>query len=166
MMSCKRIISYFLLLLLMVLSPLALVAVQDTTPKEVEAKSPASPVFTELPAADSISFFKSFMALTFVLGLIFLAAYLYKRVMGVKTGVFNRHKVPIRMIGMLPLGDKKFLAVIDIQGKQFFIGISHESINLISRLQLDLPDSDTEEHPGEFENIFKKALLLLNKGKK
>ena len=166
MMDCKRLIPCFLLMVIMVLSPIVLAAIQDTTPKEVEVKPTSSPAFTELPANDSISFFKSFMALMFVLGLIFLAAYIYKRVMGVKTGVFNRHKVPIRMIGMLPLGDKKFLAVVDIQGKQFFIGISHESINLISRLQLDLPDSDAEEHPGEFENIFKKALLLLNKGKK
>jgi flagellar protein FliO/FliZ len=115
-----------------------------------------------LPMSDSFSFLKSLMALTFVLGLIFLAAYLFKRITGIKTSGLRAHRVPIHMVGNLPLGDKKFLSIVEIQGKHYFIGISQNSINLLSELELDLSREEDQGNEGrDFIDIFKKAGSLL-----
>jgi flagellar biosynthetic protein FliO len=115
-----------------------------------------------LPISNSFSFLKSLMALTFVLGLIFLTAYLFKKITGIKTAGVRSHRVPIHMVGNLPLGDKKFLSIVEIQGKHYFLGISQGSINLLSKLDLDLPQQDEENDADhDFLDIFKKARSLL-----
>lgn len=115
-----------------------------------------------LPMSDSFSFVKSLMALTFVLGLIFLAAYLFKRITGIKTAGLRAHRVPIQMVGNLPLGDKKFLSIVEIQGKHYFLGISQNSINLLSELELDLSREEDRGNEGrDFIDILKKAGSLL-----
>lgn len=114
----------------------------------------------DMPDSDSISFLKSLMALSFVLGLIFLAAFLFKRFTGMKATGFRTHRVPISMVGNFPLGEKRFLAVMEIQDKHYFIGITQTSINLLSQLDLDLEEISQDE-PKDFENIFQKARILL-----
>ncbi|MCP5053654.1 MAG: FliO/MopB family protein [bacterium] len=119
-----------------------------------------------LPDTDSISFLKSMMALSFVLGLIFLGAYFFKKFTGAGGSGLRTNRVPIHMVGNLPLGDKKFLSVVEIQEKHYFIGITSNSINFLSELDLDLSlekAADTHESKN-FENIFKKAKLLLQQG--
>lgn len=120
----------------------------------------------EMPLNDSFSFIQSLMALSFVLGLIFLAAYFYKKLTGIKSPGLRKSQVSINMVGNMPLGDKKFLSVVEIGGKHYFIGITQNSINMLSELQLDFPapQGGTEEEP--FESIFQKAKVLLNKVKK
>ena len=116
------------------------------------------------PMSDSYSFVKSLMALMFVLGLIFLAAYLFKKFMGINTSGLRTNRVPIHMVGNLPLGDKKFLSIVEIQGKHYFIGISPGSINLLSELDLEMPqETGTPGNEGHgFESILRKARSLLN----
>jgi len=116
-----------------------------------------------MPEADTVSFMKSLMALTFVLGLIFFTAYLFKKFTGIKGTGFRGNRVPINLFGTFPLGDKKFLAVVEISGKMFFLGITPSSINMLSPLDIPLPDPSTESPGGDasFENIFKKAKSLL-----
>lgn len=123
----------------------------------------------ELPDADAISFIKSVMALCFVLGLIFLAAYFYKKLSGIKTSGFRNNRVAIDMVGHMALGEKKFLAIIEIQDKHYFIGITPSTISMLSPLELEFPAPTDSEIPEEsnFESIFKKAKILLQqRGKK
>jgi flagellar biosynthetic protein FliO len=115
-----------------------------------------------LPMSDSFSFVKSLMALTVVLGLIFLTVYLFKRITGIKTAGLRSQRVPIHMVGNLPLGDKKFLSIVEIQGKHYFLGISQNSINLLSELDLELPREGDQGNEGrDFMDFFKKAGSLL-----
>jgi flagellar protein FliO/FliZ len=137
----------------------------DNGGKNATAVQPGVKTIPEMPDGDSYSLLKSLMALTFVLGLIFLAAYMFKRFTGMKTPGLRSRRVPIQMVGTLPLGDKKFLAVVEIQGKHYFIGISQNAVNMLSELDLD---ADALEPPGEeagnhdFAAIFSKARSLLN----
>lgn len=140
---------------------------EQTTPVETPAgvdKGPVAPAVA--PLSDSYSFVQSLMALSFVLGLIFLAAYFFKKITGVKTGMLRGAKVPIHMVSNMPLGDRKFLSIVEIQGKHYFIGITQESINLLSELELDLPEPEAEPSGEGFESILHKARALLNKSKK
>ncbi len=140
--------------------------VQDSTGKAGNAKGKTNPI-SEMPMDDSISFLKSLMALTFVLGLIFLATYLFKKLSGVKGMGFRTNRVPMHMIGYLPLGEKRFLSIVEIQGNHYFIGVSQDSIRLLSRLDLDLTEMTAGEEGRDFDSIFKKARALLqNRGKK
>ena len=133
----------------------------------------SKPSELELPMGDSYSFIRSIMALSFVLGLIFLAAYFFKKVSGMKSyGGFNsrRNWVVIQQVGTMPLGDKKFLSVIEIQGKHYFIGITQTSINMLSEIQLDSEfqqeEDDRVDEGGSFASVLHRAKELLNKGKK
>jgi flagellar biosynthetic protein FliO len=133
----------------------------------------AGPSEVEMPLGDSYSFIRSIMALSFVLGLIFLAAYFFKKITGLKSyGGFNsrKNRVVIQQVGTRPLGDKKFLSVIEIQGKHYFIGITQTSINMLSEIQLE-PEFHREadegvDEGGSFASVLHKAKELLNKGKK
>lgn len=123
----------------------------------------------QLPDSDSISFIKSVMALFFVLGLIFLAAYVYKKLSGIKTTGFRGNRVNIDMVGHMALGEKKFLAIVAIEDKHYFIGITPMNITLLAPLELSCPPQpDTPTEGGsDFENIFKRARMLLQqRGKK
>jgi len=128
---------------------------------------------------DSYSFIRSLMALSFVLGLIFLATYFFKKITGMKTvgGYRARgggNRVPIRQVGALPLGEKKFLSIVEIQGKHYFIGITPNAINMLSEIQLDMQDTaeagEKEDREaasaGSFASVLYRAKELLNKGKK
>jgi flagellar biogenesis protein FliO len=122
----------------------------------------------QMPLNDSYSFLKSLMALCFVLGLIFLATYIFKKITGMKThgfGGLGRGRVPIHPVSSMPLGDKKFLSIVEIQGKHYFLGITQDSINLLAELQLEMdnePVADNENFP----SILERAKQLLNRTKK
>jgi flagellar protein FliO/FliZ len=144
-------------------------AVQETPGAyEPQLKKESDLGTLDLPDSESISFLKSLMALTFVLGLIFMVAYLFKKFTGLKTAGFKGNRVPISMVGHLPLGEKKFLSIVEIQDKHYFIGITPDSVKLLTPLDLDVPKEEpTSKEEGDFENIFQKARQLLNtRGKK
>ena len=113
---------------------------------------------------ETVSFFQTLMALSFVLGLIFLSAYLYKKFTGMKTGNIRSNRVAITPVGSLPLGEKKFLSVVEIEGQYYFIGITPNNITMLSRLDLELPDEPEDNEQGDFGSIFRKAKNLLQQG--
>lgn len=161
-------------LLLMLLTPLVWAQETASEPAQKQEAKPTveKPVggtggLTALPEDDTLSFMKSFLALTFVLGLIFLSAYFYKKMTGIRTGL-RGNRIGINMVGNLPLGDKRFLAVIEIQGKLFLVGITPNAIEMLSELDIELPEGALTGtgSEGDFENIFQKARSLLQKGVK
>lgn len=135
---------------------------------------PAAPLaptgaMPEIPGNDAVSFLKTLMALAFVLGLIFLATYLFKKLTGLGGSTLRHNAIPINLISNRSLGDKKFLALVEIQDSFFLIGITQTSINLISQLPLQLPEEPVDKGKGQaFETFFDKAreMLTLGKGKK
>lgn len=128
----------------------------------------------QMPMSDSLSFIKTLMALCFVLGMIFLATYFFKKITGLKTAGLGKGQVQIHQVSSMPLGDKKFLSIVEIQGKYYFLGITQNAVNLLSELQLDLENENKEngrEKTGQgagldFASILHKAKELLNKTKK
>lgn len=146
---------------------------QETQPQPATAEKPqekdsqgTTGEFPEMdmPIDGSASFIQSVMALTFVLGMIFLTAYLYKRFTGVRTGGFGGNRIPIQMVGTMSLGEKRFLSIVEIQGRHYFLGITPNSVNMLSELDLEIPEQPPADSRGDFESIFKKARLLLQKG--
>ncbi len=122
----------------------------------------------QMPLNDSYSFLKSLVALCFVLGLIFLATYFFKKITGLKThgfGGLGRGRVPIHPVSSMPLGDKKFLSIVEVQGKHYFLGITQNSINLLAELQLE-KDNDPAGDNENFPSILHRAKQLLNRTKK
>ena len=119
-------------------------------------------------AAEPVSLIKFMIALCFVLGLIFLATYLFKKFSGIKGPRFRSHQVPIQIVGNVSLGDKKYLSIVEIQDKHYFIGISQTSINMLSELDLDITQTNEPSSDGDdrFENLFKKARQMLTRVKK
>jgi flagellar protein FliO/FliZ len=117
---------------------------------------------SSIPTATS--FAQLLMALFFVLGLIFFATYLFKKWSGFKTQSFKTNRVPIHVLGHTPLGERKFLSVVEVNGEFFFLGITAQSINLVSRLDLKADELETnQENSASFENIFIKVRSLLKK---
>lgn len=136
--------------------------------------TPEQPAEVQMPMADSMSFIKTLMALCFVLGMIFLATYFFKKITGLRTSGLGKGQVQIHQVSSMPLGDKKFLSIVEIQGKHYFLGITQNAINLLSELQLDLAGGNKESEKEkigqgaglDFASILHKAKELLNKTKK
>lgn len=174
-MTGNRAVLTCLLLALLALIPLSAQqkpetsppAQQETQSNTADEKSPETgSQFPEMdmPIDGSATFLQSLAALTFVLGMIFLTAYLYKRFTGIRTRGFGGNRIPIHMVGTMALGEKRFLSIVEIQGRHYFLGVTQNSVNMLSELDLDLPEEPPVESSGDFESIFKKARVLLQKG--
>ncbi len=113
-----------------------------------------------------ISLINFFMALSFVIGLIFLSTYFLKKLTGIKTSGLRGQAVKMNIISNLPLGDKKFLLIVEIQEKHHFIGVTPTSISYMSELTLDKGSLKSETNEDEFKSILDKAKTLLSGNKK
>ncbi len=139
------------------------------TNNEANTGTPQKDPLADMPLSGSASLLQTLLALCFVLGLIFLATYFFKKITGIKSPQVRRSQVPINIVGNRPLGDKKYLSIVEIQGKHYFLGVTSGNINLLSELQLELDLEGEQGAPVEvpgFEALFRKAGTLLNRGKK
>ena len=83
---------------------------------------------------------QAFMSLALVIGLIYLSAYIYKKLTNVtskkinntKDDVINKNKLNI--ISSLPLGSNKSLYVVEVSGKTLLLGVCENNISLIKEL--------------------------------
>ncbi|OLA95085.1 MAG: flagellar biosynthetic protein FliO [Candidatus Melainabacteria bacterium LEY3_CP_29_8] len=88
---------------------------------------------------------QAFMSLALVIGLIYLSAYIYKKLTNVtstkinktKEDVINKNKLNI--ISSLPLGSNKSLYVVEVSGKTLLLGVCENNISLIKELGQDEP---------------------------
>lgn len=124
---------------------------------------------TEGQISDGLMAVQFLMALSFVVGLIFLAAWILKRYSAIGRNVKHGLKMPVSIVSTTPLGDKKYLIVTEVEGEYFFLGVTSGGINLISRL--DPPEGAGEEQPdvseqsGDFKTALKRAGEFLKGGK-
>jgi flagellar biosynthetic protein FliO len=119
---------------------------------------------SELSDNTPISLINFFMAMSFVIGLIFLVTYFFKKVYGIKSSGQRGQVVKMSVISNLPLGDKKFLLIVDVAGKYFFVGVTPNSISYLSELSLDI--ENIKEESDEFKSFFDRAKEMLSGVKK
>ncbi len=83
---------------------------------------------------------RSLTALLIVFGLLALLAWLARR--GSLPGAFTRRTTTaMRIEGALPLGDRRSLVVVDVEGRRLVIGMSPASVSLIAELPVRPFDS-------------------------
>lgn len=80
-----------------------------------------------------------------------------RRILAALSSVFSgisirRRERSLRICESLPLGDKRFLAVVQFEGRRFLIGATNQSISLLDRLDSLSPQRRKREHP--IENSF------------
>jgi len=103
-------------------------------------------------------------SLILVLACIFFFAFLMK-----KTNLFRHghNKNPIKVIATHPLTNKSRVQIIEVNNKQYLLGVSDQSINLLDKLESTIDDialdQDTQPNPS-FTTAF--ATVLSKVGKK
>jgi len=78
-------------------------------------------------------------SLLLVLGCIFFFAFLMKKSNLIR---HRSNRNPIKVIATHPLTNKSRVQIIDVNGKQYLLGVSEQSVNLLDQLELPL---DTDE---------------------
>lgn len=102
--------------------------------------------------APELDLLTTFGSLLFVVAIILALAWLMKKMrlpaMGSQKG--------LAVIRQVPVGTRERIAVIKAGEEQFLVGITSQSINLISRL--DKPIDDKQEASGQFAHQFSQML--------
>jgi flagellar protein FliO/FliZ len=85
-------------------------------------------------------------SLLLVLACIFLFAFLMKKSNLMRHGGY---KSPIKIIATQPLTNKSRVQIIEVHGKQYLLGVSEHSVNLIDQLEMSV---ETEKNQTEIQN--------------
>ena len=100
-------------------------------------------------------------SLILVLACIFLFAFLMKKSNLLRHG---GHKNPIKIIATQPLTNKSRVQIIEVHGKQYLLGVSDQSINLLDQLETPIVDNEpamevqsTPSFAAAFANVLSKA---------
>ncbi len=86
------------------------------------------------PPVEEESYAWSFIKMLLVLALFAVGFYYFYRFVTRKTGVNVFGREAIKVLSVVPLGQNKYLDVIDLAGKVMVIGVSENSINLITEI--------------------------------
>ncbi len=121
--------------------------------------------FSSLAATDSGQFdiFATFGSLIFVVALILVLAWLMKRM---RIPALGREK-DFAVIRQIPLGARERLMVVKAGDEQFVVGMTPQSIQLISKLETPLRDNSQNSSDNSISSSFAKQLnQLLKKNEK
>lgn len=113
---------------------------------------------------DSFPLLKMLMALGFILGCLFLLTWLFKRYTAARPSGVGGNRFAMRIRSTLPLGERRFLAVVELLGKHYFIGVTPQSVQLLNELDIPIDTGSTPEPPPE--RVLERAMQLLHKVKK
>jgi flagellar protein FliO/FliZ len=72
-------------------------------------------------------------ALALVLGVVLLTAYLAKRFLGARLGMWRSEPL-IRVLATTPLGSRREIAVVEVGGKHLVVGVTASQITLLAQL--------------------------------
>jgi len=115
------------------------------------------------PEASQFNVFAALGSLIFVIALILFLAWLMKRL---RIPALGREK-DFSVIRQLPLGTRERLMVIKAGEEQFVIGMTSQSIQLISKLDTPLKDDNDAVSHSKLSSSFAKQLnQLLKKNEK
>ena len=112
------------------------------------------------------SSFKVFIALLFILGIIFLLSYIMRKINMKNGGLLNSNL--IKIISRYPLGERRYLYIVKIDKETLLLGVTPQSVNYIKSLELDedIVKNRNREANGSFFNIFKEKLKEVKSVKK
>lgn len=97
-------------------------------------------------------------SLVLVLACIFLFAFLMKKSNLIRHG---GHKNPIKVIATQPLTNKSRVQIVEVYGKQYLLGVSEQSINLLDQLEsasFEQNSIENEQAPPSFASAFATVL--------
>lgn len=98
------------------------------------------------------------LALAVVLGLIYAIAWLVKR----KQMVQGFTNIPMKTIGVLPLGVKEKIILVEVGGKQILLGMTASSINTLAEFDEPIIDA-SEKQVHSFSQKLKAIMAQTNK---
>lgn len=104
------------------------------------------------------------LALAFVIGLVFLSAWLFRKISFGRVPAIGSQASDLKISARIPLGEKRFLMVVSIAEKHFLLGVTPQNINLISELD-HFNVRDTARN-SLFERLFTTARNTHDKGDK
>ena len=104
-----------------------------------------------LPAAEVglASVLKTAGALFLILAILFIGFW-FLRKYGPALGVGGVKKAGLELIGQLPLGPKRGLAVVRFEGRTLVLGVTEHQINLVAELPENGLAKDTETDAQDF----------------
>ncbi len=73
-------------------------------------------------------------ALAIVMGLVLVVGVVFRRLMANYTPLGNRFRL-IKMIATFPIGQRKFIALVDVAGEIFAIGVGGQQISMLCKIE-------------------------------
>ncbi|MBC3872284.1 flagellar biosynthetic protein FliO [Undibacterium flavidum] len=102
-----------------------------------------------------------FLALSFVIALMLLMAWLFKRV-----GPINNHnKLPVNIIGGISIGNRERVMVIEVADQWLVLGVTAQQINTLATMpkqELPVNESNTGPLAAPFSDWLKKTIEKRN----
>ncbi len=93
------------------------------------------------------SVFKTAGALFFILAIIFIGVWALKRY-GPAIGMGGLKNAGLELLGQLPLGPKRGLAVVRFQDRTLVLGVTEHQINLVAEMDSDQTQGDSSLNSG------------------
>jgi flagellar biogenesis protein FliO len=120
----------------------------------------------EKPTVEEESYIWLIFKTIIVLGILIGGFYFFYKFVTKKTGMQLLGRDVIKVLSVVPVGQNKFLQVIDLAGRIMVIGVSDSSINLITevldRNEIDrirlLSSKSSPIHPGGFQDYIAKYI--------
>jgi len=117
------------------------------------------PLFAQVTKVDNTpDFLRMIMSLVIVLGVIFMLAFVVKRLK--ITPSSQKH---IRTVANLSVGQKERVVVVEVNDEQFMIGVTAHNVNLLHKLDRPINVNKNEENnthspvPLTIQALFKKG---------
>ncbi len=97
-----------------------------------------------------------FLALSFVIALMLVAAWLFKRI----GPIANGHLLQMRVIGGLNIGNREKIMVVEVADQWLVLGVTAQNINTLATLpKQEIPSTETNQVvPNSFADWLKKNL--------
>jgi flagellar biosynthetic protein FliO len=121
--------------------------------------SAAMPAKQKLSISETSNWLMVVLTLLGIIGSILLVAWIAKRF----TGMSATNGKDMRVVGAIALGARERVAVIDIKGEQFLLGVTPQNISFLHRFD-EAPISTTRSNSGEFAQKLQAILSSSMKG--
>jgi flagellar protein FliO/FliZ len=154
--------------------PIGVETKSDDEQKENEASKNDYLYNYERPQIEEESYVWLIFKTIFVIGILIGGFYFFFKFITKKVGIAAVGQEVITILSVVPLGQNKFLQVVDIAGKVYVLGVSDNNINLITeikekddvdRIRL-LSSKSTPPKPGGFQDYLSTQLgKVLNRMK-
>ncbi len=106
--------------------------------KESEENNPIRKEYSDedfKPAVEEESYGWLIFKTVLIMGLIVAGFYYFLRYVTRKTSVQVLGQDAVQILSMVPIGQNKYLQIVDLGGKVFVLGIAENSINLITEIE-------------------------------